>query len=64
MEDLLTTTQVVNEFIIKVGLKEVNSEKHSRVTDLALSEEEWERVRLFCNLLQVCINIIFSQATN
>ncbi len=59
---LLTIAQAVNEFIIKVGLKESNSEKRSRFTDLALSEEEWERVRLFCNLLQVCTRVILAQA--
>ena len=46
--------QSVDEFILGLGLKEVNADKRRKISALVLSEEEWTRVRLFCNVLQVC----------
>jgi len=37
-------------------MKESNAEKRRRLGDLTLSEEEWTNVRLFNNLLDVCIH--------
>jgi hypothetical protein len=50
--------QAVDEFILELGLKESNAEKRRKITALALHEEEWTRVRLFCNILQVHFVII------
>ena len=56
------TAQAISEFVLELGLKESNSEKWQKVTSLALSDEEWTCVRLFCNILQVritttCLNV-------
>ena len=45
--------QFVDEFVFELRRKETNTEKRRKLGDLALTEEEWDRVRLFCNLLQV-----------
>jgi hypothetical protein len=45
--------QAIDAFILDLGLKETNTEKRRKITALALDEEEWTRVRLFCNVLQV-----------
>jgi len=45
----------VNDFVYELGLKETNMEKRRKIADLTLSEEEWDHVRLFCNLLAVCV---------
>ena len=45
--------QSVDEFILGLGIKEVNADKQRKISALVLSEEEWTRVRLFCNILQV-----------
>ena len=45
--------QSVDEFILGLGIKEVNADKRRKISALVLSEEEWTRVRLFCNILQV-----------
>jgi ABC-type cobalamin transport system ATPase subunit len=45
--------QAIDEFVLELGLKESNSEKQRKITSLALTSEEWSRVRLFCNILQV-----------
>ena len=37
---------------MELRLKESNSEKQQKVASLVLSDEEWTRVRLFCNILQ------------
>lgn len=47
--------QCCDEFVYALRRKETNTEKRCKLGDLALSEEEWNRVRLFCNLLQVFI---------
>ena len=49
----LLNVQVVDEFIYELGLKESNIEKRRKIDSLALHEDEWTRVHLFCNLLQV-----------
>ena len=49
----LLNVQAVDEFIYELGLKESNIEKRCKIDSLALHEDEWMRVRLFCNLLQV-----------
>ena len=36
-----------------LGLKESNLEKRRKISSLTLHDEEWTRVRLFCNILQV-----------
>jgi hypothetical protein len=50
--------QAVDQFILELGLKESNSDKRRKITALALHEEEWTRVRLFCNILQVRLMIV------
>ena len=43
--------QVINEFVLELGLKENSSEKWQKMASLALNTDEWTRVRLFCNIL-------------
>lgn len=45
--------QAVDEFILGLGMKETNADKRRKIAALTLHEEEWTRVRLFCNILQV-----------
>jgi hypothetical protein len=45
--------QLVDKFIFDLACKDVNAEKRRKISLLALEEEEWMRVHLFCNLLQV-----------
>ena len=45
--------EAVDEFVLELGLKESSTEKRRKITSLALNSEEWTRVRLFCNILQV-----------
>ena len=45
--------QCCDEFVFALRRKETSAEKRRKLGDLALSEEEWNQVRLFCNLLQV-----------
>ena len=51
--------EAVVEFVLELGLKENNSEKCCKMTSLALNSEEWTRVHLFCNILQVRTNTYF-----
>ena len=55
-----TTVQAINEFVLELGLKENSSEKRQKMASLALNDDEWTCVRLFCNVLQVrnttCLN--------
>ena len=52
--------QFVDQFILELRRRETNTEKRRKLADLALTEEEWDRVRLFCNLLQVFrVNALF-----
>jgi hypothetical protein len=53
--------KAVDEFIMGVGLKEMNAEKRRKLAALALHEEEWTQVRLFCNLLHVCFTFMLHQ---
>ena len=45
--------QAVDEFVCELRLREANPEKWRKIAALALNEEEWTRVRLFTNILQV-----------
>jgi len=47
------TTLCLKSF--ELGLKETNIEKRRKIADLTLSDDEWDRVRLFGNLLGVCV---------
>lgn len=53
--DTHTPLQFLDEFVYELSRKETNAEKRRKLGDLTLTEEEWDRVRLFCNLLQVSI---------
>ena len=46
-------SQAVNDFVYQIGGQEKNHEKRRKIQDLQLSESEWERVGLFCDLLSV-----------
>ena len=48
-------TQYINTFIYEMGLKESNLEKRKKIGELELWDNEWERVKLFLDLLAVCI---------
>jgi hypothetical protein len=41
---ILMAHQSVNEFILRLGLKEVNADKCCKISALDLSEEEWTHV--------------------
>ncbi|PPR07905.1 hypothetical protein CVT24_002800 [Panaeolus cyanescens] len=43
----------VEEFVVDLMRKESNAEKRRRLQELLLTEDEWETVSKFCNLLQV-----------
>ena len=45
--------QAINDFIFELGRKESNAEKRCKINALSMGDEEWMRVRLFCNILQV-----------
>ena len=49
----LDILQAVDEFVCELRLRELNPEKRRKIAALALDEEEWTRVRLFSNILQV-----------
>ena len=52
--------QFVDQFILELRRRETNTEKRQKLADLALTEEELDQVRLFCNLLQVFqVNALF-----
>jgi hypothetical protein len=46
--------QAVDKFILGLGVKEASAEKRRKIAALTLHDDEWTRVRLFCNILQVC----------
>ena len=50
---ILIVLQAIDEFVCELRLKETNLEKRRKIAALALDEEEWTRVRLFSNILQV-----------
>jgi hypothetical protein len=51
----------INEFIVELGANETNPGKRLKITALRLHDDEWTRVRLFCNLLQVrALHIYFT----
>lgn len=45
--------QAINQFVYELGLREKNLEKRRKLDHLVLTDEEWTRVGLFCNLLGV-----------
>ena len=51
-------SQAVDEFILGLGVKEANAENRRKISALALHDAEWTRVRLFCNILQVCDHLL------
>ena len=44
--------QYVDDFVYELSMRETNAEKHRKIGDLTLTNNEWDRIRLFCNLLQ------------
>jgi hypothetical protein len=46
---------VVDDFVYELGLKETQADKRRKIADLTLHKDEWDRVRLVCNLLGVRI---------
>jgi len=55
--------QFLDDFVYELSMRETNAEKRRKIGDLTLTDDEWDRVRLFCNLLQVSstgtINLLF-----
>jgi hypothetical protein len=47
--------QYINTFIYEMGLKEPNLDKRKKIGELELRNNEWERVKLFLDLLAVSI---------
>ncbi|KAF8152542.1 hypothetical protein B0H34DRAFT_677846 [Crassisporium funariophilum] len=43
--------QSINQFFYKLGWREKNLEKRKKLDKLALTDDEWKRIGLFCNLL-------------
>jgi hypothetical protein len=50
--------QAVDEFVCELRLKETNNKKQHKLAALGLDEEEWTCVCLFCNVLQVCVEVM------
>ena len=57
-------SQAVNQFILELGLKENSSEKQCKITTLTLNDEEWTRICLKCNILQVRFLSFFNTTTD
>jgi len=51
---LILPSQAIEDFIRKLRQKELSADKRRKLSQLELTEEEWTRIRLFCNVLQVC----------
>ena len=51
--------QAVDKFILGLGVKEANADNRRKISALTLHDEEWTRVRLFCNILQVRVYLIY-----
>ena len=45
----------MDTYIYELGAREENLSKRKKIDALRLSPEEWERVRLFCDLLGVSL---------
>ena len=45
--------EAIDKFVLELGVKETSSERCHKITSLTLNSEEWTRVHLFCNILQV-----------
>ena len=50
---LIVILQYVNTLVYEMGLEEKNLKKRQKLNQLRLSQEEWERLDLFANLLAV-----------
>ncbi|KAJ3522295.1 hypothetical protein NMY22_g11953 [Coprinellus aureogranulatus] len=48
----LSLKSFVDEFVYILSREETNKEKRRKIDDLGLSEEEWQEVALFCELLK------------
>jgi hypothetical protein len=48
----------VDTFVYELGKKEINLTKRAKIDALKLEPDEWERVKLFVNLLAVCPLIV------
>lgn len=48
----------VDTFIYELGKKEMNLTKRAKIDALKLESDEWDRIKLFVNLLAVCFFII------
>jgi len=46
--------KIVDVFVYEIGQDERDHVKRQKIDDLALSPVEWEKVKLFNNLLAVC----------
>jgi hypothetical protein len=57
---ILNVLQTVDEFVYELRLRETSPEKKRKIAALALDEQEWTRVCLFSNILQVCLLCIVS----
>jgi len=49
----LPICQDVDYFVGRMGLLEKDSQKRKKITDLELTESEWNRVKLLLDLLSV-----------
>ena len=56
----LPICQDVDYFVGRMGLLEKDSQKRKKITDLELTESEWNRVKLLLDLLSVSRCIIRS----
>ena len=57
-------SQAVDQFILELGLKGNSSEKQHKITVLALNDEEWTCIGLFCNILHVRLLSSFNTTTD
>jgi hypothetical protein len=48
---------------MELGVKEGSSEKRHKITSLALNEDEWACIHLFCHILQVIAAFILRVLT-
>ena len=52
---LIVILQHINTLVYEMGLEEKNLEKHQKLDQLRLSQDEWEHLDLFANLLAVSL---------
>jgi len=46
--------KIVDVFVYEIGQDERDRTKHQKIDDLALSPVEWDKVKLFNDLLAIC----------